>query len=78
MIDTELTIPFDFTEIRLLQELVEAALNASSFADHNIFSIKLAFEEALVSALKNGVSIKPALEAVVGAIERGNRMGPNG
>ena len=49
------------------------ALGASSLADHDIFSVALAFEEAMVNAVKHGTTIKPALEIVADAINRDNQ-----
>ena len=51
---TELTIPSDLAEARRVQELIECALQASAYSEHDIFSIKLALEEALVNAIKHG------------------------
>ena len=51
---SEITIASDLTEARRVQAEVEAALRAGLFADHDIFAIKLALEEALVNAIKHG------------------------
>jgi anti-sigma regulatory factor (Ser/Thr protein kinase) len=72
-VDAELTIPFDFADIRLLQELIEAAIRASPVTSGDIFLTKLSVEEALVNALKHGTSIRPALEIAVDAVRRGGR-----
>lgn len=69
----EFTITFDFAEIRLLQELLDAALRTSPLSNRDIFLTKLSVEEALVSALKHGTSIAPALEIAVDAVRRGGR-----
>jgi serine/threonine-protein kinase RsbW len=50
----ELTIPSDLAEARRVQELIEEALTASAYTEHDIFAIKLALEEALVNAIKHG------------------------
>jgi serine/threonine-protein kinase RsbW len=56
---TELTIPSDLAEARRVQELIEEALQASAYTEHDIFSIKLALEEALVNAIKHGNQMDP-------------------
>ena len=55
----ELTIPSDLGEARRVQGLIEEALQASSYTEHDIFSIKLALEEALVNAIKHGNQMDP-------------------
>jgi serine/threonine-protein kinase RsbW len=47
-------IPSDPAEARRVQDDIEAALKASHFEEREIFSIKLALEEALVNAIKHG------------------------
>jgi serine/threonine-protein kinase RsbW len=56
---TELTIPSDLSEARRVQDLIEEALQASSYTEHDIFAIKLALEEALVNAIKHGNQMDP-------------------
>lgn len=56
---TEVTIPSDLAEARRVQELIEGALQASAYSEHDIFSIKLALEEALVNAIKHGNQMDP-------------------
>lgn len=56
---TELTIPSDLSEARRVQDQIEEALQASSYTEHDIFSIKLALEEALVNAIKHGNQMDP-------------------
>lgn len=56
---TELTIPSDLAEARRVQEMIEEALQASAYTEHDIFSIKLALEEALVNAIKHGNQMDP-------------------
>lgn len=50
----EYVIPSDPGEARRVQEDIERALQTHSFDDRDIFSIKLALEEALVNAMKHG------------------------
>ncbi len=51
---SELVIPSDLNEARRVQAEVEQALRAVAFAEHDIFAIRLALEEALVNAIKHG------------------------
>jgi len=56
---SEVTIPSDLAEARRIQELIGQALQASDYSEHDIFSIKLALEEALVNAIKHGNQMDP-------------------
>jgi serine/threonine-protein kinase RsbW len=47
-------IASDAAEARRVQDEIEAALKAQQFSEHDIFSIRLAVEEALVNAIKHG------------------------
>ena len=58
-ITAEVTIPSDLSEARRLQEDIEAALQTARYTDRDIFSIKLALEEALVNAIKHGNQMDP-------------------
>jgi len=51
---TDVTIPSDTAEARRVQEAIEAQLSARQFTDKEIFSVRLALEEALVNAIKHG------------------------
>ena len=62
---TELTIPSDLAEARRVQGLIEEALQASAYTEHDIFAIKLALEEALVNAIKHGNQMDPDKRVVV-------------
>ena len=61
----EVTIPSDLAEARRIQNLIEEALQASAYSEHDIFSIKLALEEALVNAIKHGNQMDPDKRVVV-------------
>ena len=61
----ELSIPSDLGEARRIQTVIEEALQASSYSEHDIFSIKLALEEALVNAIKHGNQMDPDKRVVV-------------
>jgi serine/threonine-protein kinase RsbW len=50
----EIVIPSDPVEARRVQDLIENALIARAYEDREVFSIKLALEEALVNAIKHG------------------------
>ena len=49
-----LVIPSDPAEARSIQEQVEQLLQEREAHDHDIFSIRLAMEEALINAIKHG------------------------
>jgi serine/threonine-protein kinase RsbW len=52
---TDVTIASDLDEARTLQEAIESQLQAgTAFSDTEIFSIKMALEEAIVNAIKHG------------------------
>ena len=55
----DVTIPSDLAEARRIQCVIEEALVASAYSEHDIFSIKLALEEALVNAIKHGNQMDP-------------------
>lgn len=58
-IAAEVTIASDLAEARRIQNVIEEALQASNYSEHDIFSIKLALEEALVNAIKHGNQMDP-------------------
>jgi serine/threonine-protein kinase RsbW len=51
---TDVTIPSDTGAARQVQEDIESQLQAHKVADKEIFSVRLALEEALVNAIKHG------------------------
>ncbi|HEY7426432.1 MAG TPA: ATP-binding protein [Gemmataceae bacterium] len=53
-IAVDLTILSDPTEARRIQDAIEQLLHARHINEHDVFSIKLALEEALVNAIKHG------------------------
>ena len=55
----EFVIPSDLAEARRVQEDIEARASRPPFAEHDIFAIKLALEEALVNAIKHGNQMDP-------------------
>ena len=50
----DILIASDVTEIRRVQEEIESELKVHKFAEQDIFSIRLAVEEALINAIKHG------------------------
>jgi serine/threonine-protein kinase RsbW len=50
----DVVIPSDQGEARQVQEQIEQLLQLHHAHDHDVFSIKLALEEALVNAIKHG------------------------
>ena len=50
----QVVIPSDPGEARLVQAQIEKLLQATRCHDHDLFSIRLALEEALVNAIKHG------------------------
>lgn len=50
----DVRIPSDPCEARKIQEAIEDALKAHAYCERDIFSIRLALEEALVNAIKHG------------------------
>ena len=55
----EIVIPSDLAEARRVQDEIEQALQSARYGDRDIFSIKLALEEALVNAIKHGNQMDP-------------------
>jgi serine/threonine-protein kinase RsbW len=56
----DLVIVSDPAEARSIQEQIEQLLHERQAHDHDIFSIRLALEEALVNAIKHGNQMDPA------------------
>jgi serine/threonine-protein kinase RsbW len=50
----DVVIPSDPAEARRIQDDIEQALKSCQFEEREIFSIRLALEEALVNAIKHG------------------------
>jgi serine/threonine-protein kinase RsbW len=55
----EFVISSDLGEARRVQDEIEEALQAARYGERDIFSIKLALEEALVNAIKHGNQMDP-------------------
>ncbi len=51
---TDVRIPSDPAEARRVQEVIEKHLQAMPASDQEVFSVRLALEEALVNAIKHG------------------------
>jgi serine/threonine-protein kinase RsbW len=56
---TELIITSHLAGVRHVPDLIEETLRANAYAEHDIFAIKLALEEALVNAIKHGNQMDP-------------------
>jgi serine/threonine-protein kinase RsbW len=54
-----LTIASDPSEVQRIQDHIESQLKHHQFEDKDIFSIRLALEEALVNAIKHGNQLDP-------------------
>jgi serine/threonine-protein kinase RsbW len=50
----KIAIPSDSAEARRIQEEIERQLKECNYSEREIFSVKLALEEALVNAIKHG------------------------
>jgi anti-sigma regulatory factor (Ser/Thr protein kinase) len=50
----EVVVPSDPAEARCVQDQIEQLLQDHRVNDHDVFSIKLALEEALINAIKHG------------------------
>ncbi|MBX9627910.1 MAG: ATP-binding protein [Gemmataceae bacterium] len=55
----DVTIRGELAEAHALQARIEAALTACGYTDHGVFFAKLAMEEALVDAIKDGNGMDP-------------------
>jgi len=51
---TEVVIPSDTTEARRIQDEIEQRLQTCKASEQEVFSVRLALEEALVNAIKHG------------------------
>lgn len=70
----ELRIASDLAEARRVQAEIEQALHGGKFSDHDIFSIRLAIEEALVNAIKHGNQMDRAKSVRVSYCVSGDRF----
>jgi serine/threonine-protein kinase RsbW len=61
----EMSITSDLAEARRVQDEIEEALVSAKYGDRDIFSIKLALEEALVNAIKHGNQMDPDKKVTV-------------
>ena len=58
-VQTEVTIPSDTVVGQALQEQILRQLEELQFAEHDLFGVRLALEEALVNAIKHGNRLDP-------------------
>jgi serine/threonine-protein kinase RsbW len=61
----EVVIPSDPAEARRLQEEIEQHLQAHHAGERDVFSIKLALEEALINAIKHGNQLDRAKKVTI-------------
>jgi len=61
----EVTLPSDTTEARRFQDTIEQLLQSRQVSEQEIFSVRLALEEALVNAIKHGNQFDPAKKVFV-------------
>jgi serine/threonine-protein kinase RsbW len=52
--DVYVTIPSDFGEGHRVQDEIIAALESHGYGERDVFSVRLALEEAIVNAIKHG------------------------
>ncbi len=64
-LENQTVIPSDLSEARRVQEEIETALNSSNFPEMDRFAVKMAFEEAIVNAIKHGNQMDPDKTVVV-------------
>ncbi len=69
-----MTIASDPTEVQGLQDQIEAQLRQHGFEDRDIFSIRLALEEALVNAIKHGNQLDRAKKVHVTCTFKADRF----
>jgi len=62
----DLVIPSDPAEVRRVQDQIEQLLQARPTHDRDVFSIRLALEEALVNAIKHGNQMDRSKKVHVG------------
>jgi serine/threonine-protein kinase RsbW len=62
---TEVTIPSDTAEARRFQEEIEKSLQDRRVTEQEIFSVRLALEEALVNAIKHGNQLDRTKKVVI-------------
>jgi serine/threonine-protein kinase RsbW len=70
----EAVIASDPAEARRVQEHIEELLRLHHFEDREIFSVKLALEEAIVNAIKHGNGMDRAKKVTISYHVRGDRF----
>jgi len=70
----DVTIPSDTAEARRIQDEIEQQLIARRASDQEIFSVRLALEEALVNAIKHGNQLDRAKKVSVSYRFLGDRL----
>jgi len=62
---TAVTLPSDPAEAHRLQDHIEQLLQARATHDHDVFSIRLSLEEALINAIKHGNQLDRARKVFI-------------
>lgn len=63
--EAEVSILSDLGDARRLQDEIEEALQSNGYGESDIFSIRLALEEALVNAIKHGNQLDPVKRVTI-------------
>ncbi|MCZ2341610.1 MAG: ATP-binding protein [Bacteroidales bacterium] len=63
--EVEVSILSDLSDARRLQDEIEEALQSNGYGESDIFSIRLALEEALVNAIKHGNQLDPVKRVTI-------------
>lgn len=71
---TQVTIPSDTQEARKVQDEIEAHLQTRLASEKEIFSVRLALEEALVNAIKHGNQMDRTKKVHISYRFVGNRL----
>jgi serine/threonine-protein kinase RsbW len=70
----DVVIPSDPAEARRVQDQIEQLLHSRAAHDHDVFSIRLALEEALVNAIKHGNQMDRAKKVHISYRLHGDRF----
>src|SRR5438034_8293187 len=70
----ELTIASEPSEVQRIQAQIEGQLKQHHFEDRDIFSIRLALEEALVNAIKHGNQLDRSKKVHIQCMIQGERF----
>jgi serine/threonine-protein kinase RsbW len=71
---TDVVIPSDTAEARRIQDDIERLIQARKASDQEVFSVRLALEEALVNAIKHGNEMDRSKKVYVSYRMWGDRL----